>query len=89
MISTAYENIVDAPYINRIRNEHLFMFNSVRYIISIAGEAIGIYYAGLGYNYGIGCILGLSAFFMIFQIGFIYKLIYMKNKENKLKKTND
>lgn len=82
LISTAYENIVDAPYINRIKNEHQLMFNSIKYIVSLIGESIGLYYAGLTYNYGIGYMLGMSAFFMIFQIGFAYKLIYMrKNKK--------
>ncbi len=81
LISTAYENIVDAPYINRIKNEHQLMFNSIKYIVALIGESIGLYYAGLTYNYGIGCMLGMSAFFMIFQIGFAYRLIYMRKKK--------
>lgn len=86
LISTAYENIVDAPYINRIKNEHQLMFNSIKYIVALIGESIGLYYAGLTYNYGIGCMLGMSAFFMIFQIGFAYRLIYMrKKKESEIK----
>lgn len=87
LISTAYENIVDAPYINRIKNEHQLMFNSIRYIVSLIADSIGLFYAGLTYQYGIGCILGMSAFFMIFQMGFAYRLVYMKKKEDKLKKS--
>lgn len=81
LISTAYENIVDAPYINRIKNEHQLMFNSIKYIMSLIGESIGLYYAGLTYNYGIGYMLGMSGFFMIFQIWFAYRLIYMRKKK--------
>ena len=31
LISTAYENISDAPYINRIRNEYQMIFTNIRY----------------------------------------------------------
>lgn len=86
LISTAYENIIDAPYINRIKNEYQLMFNSIRYIVTLIAESIGLFYAGLTYNYGIGCMLGMSAFFMIFQIGLAYRLIYMLKKENKANK---
>ena len=89
LISTAYENIIDAPFINRIKNEHQLMFNSIRYIIQLIGQSIGLYYAGLTYNYGIHCILGMSAFFMVFQIGFAYRLVYMRKKEEKIKKAEN
>ncbi len=82
LISTAYENIVDAPYINRTKNQHQLMFNSIKYILSLIGESIGLFYAGLTYKYGIGYMLGMSAFFMIFQLGFAYRLIYMRKKED-------
>lgn len=85
LISTAYENIIDAPYVNRIKNEHQLMFNSIRYIVTLIAESIGLFYAGLTYKYGIGCILGMSAFFMIFQIGFAYRLVYMRKKGERLK----
>ncbi len=33
LIQTAYENITDAPYINRVDNEYQMLFTNIRYII--------------------------------------------------------
>ena len=85
LISTAYENISDAPYINRIRNEYQMIFTNIRYTIGLVGTAIGLYFAGIMYNFGIVYNLGLSAFIMIFQIGIAYYCIYLRKKENRSK----
>lgn len=81
LISTAYENVSDAPYINRISNDIQFTFTNFRYIIGIIGTSIGLYFAGITYNFGIPYMLGLSGIFMIFQIGIAYYLIYLREKE--------
>ena len=83
LISTAYENISDAPYINRIRNEYQMIFTNIRYTIGLVGTAIGLYFAGIMYNFGIAYNLGLSAFIMIFQIGIAYYCIYLRKKEKR------
>ena len=83
LISTAYENISDAPYINRIRNEYQMIFTNIRYTIGLVGTAIGLYFAGIMYNFGIVYNLGLSAFIMIFQIGIAYYCIYLRKKEKR------
>lgn len=80
LISTAYENITDAPYINRVPNEYQMVFTNIRYIVGLIGTSIGLYFAGVTYNFGIPYMLGLSAFFMIFQIGLAYYLIYLRKK---------
>lgn len=81
LISTAYENIIDAPYINRIDKKYQLFFADIRYLISMLGEAIGLFFAGITYKYGLPVMLGLSAFFMIFQMGVSYLLIYFRKKE--------
>ena len=81
LISTAYENIIEAPYINRIDKKYQLFFADIRYLISMIGEAIGLFFAGITYNYGLPSMLGLSAFFMIFQMAFSYLLIYYRKKE--------
>lgn len=85
LISTAYENITDAPYINRVLNEYQMIFTNIRYIIGLIGTSIGLYFAGIMYNKGIPYMLGLSAFIMIFQISIAYYLIYLRKnlKEEK------
>ncbi len=76
LISTAYENIIDAPYINRVLNEYQMIFTN----IGLIGTSIGLYFAGVMYNKGIPYILGLSALIMIFQISIAYYLIYLRKK---------
>lgn len=88
LISTAYENISDAPYINRIRNEYQMIFTNIRYTIGLVGTAIGLYFAGIMYNFGIAYNLGLSAFIMIFQIGIAYYCIYLRKKEKRTEVNN-
>ncbi len=87
LISTAYENITDAPYINRIKNEYQMLFTNIRYTVGLIGTSVGLYFAGVMYNYGIAYNLGLSAFFMVFQILLAYYLIYLRKKENFMKDT--
>lgn len=81
LISTAYENVVDAPYVNRIPNEYQILFTNYRYIVKTIGTSIGLYFAGIVYPLGIPYMLGLSAFFMIFQMSFAYYLVYLRKKE--------
>lgn len=81
LIQTAYENITDAPYINRVDNEYQMLFTNIRYIVGLIGTSIGLYFAGVTYNMGIRYMLGLSAFFMIFQISIAYYAIYLRKKE--------
>lgn len=81
LISTAYENKTDAPYINRIQNEYQIFFSNIRYMIWMTGNAIGLYFAGIVYQYGVNYMFGLSAIFMILQIGLAYYLIYLRKVE--------
>ena len=84
LISTAYENICDGYYINAINNEYQFRYTNFRYIIRYLGEAVGVFLCGIMYEIGGRYMLGLSAVFMLFQIGLAYYLIYLRNKENHL-----
>lgn len=83
LISTAYENICDAPYINRVQNDYQMIFTNLRYIVKLIATSIGLYFAGITYQMGIRYMLGLSAFLMIFQIIICYYLIYLRKKEEK------
>lgn len=85
LISTAYENVVDAPYINRIPNEYQLIFTNYRYIVKAIGTSIGLFFAGIVYPFGISNMLGLSAFFMIFQMTYAYYLVYLRTTQNLAK----
>lgn len=81
LISTAYENICDGVYINRVENDYQLSFANIRYIIRFLGEAIGVYFCGIMYEIGLKYMFGLSAIFMIFQIGLAYYLIHLRRVE--------
>lgn len=80
-ISTAYENICDAVYINRLENKYQLSFSNVCHIIRFLGEAIGVFLCGLMYEKGLRYMFGLSALFMVFQISLAYYMIYLRKKE--------
>ena len=82
-ISTSYENICDAVYINRLENKYQLSFSNICHIIRFLGEAIGVFLCGLMYEKGLRFMVGLSAFFMIFQISLAYYMIYLRKGENK------
>lgn len=80
-ISTSYENICDAVYINRLENKYQLSFSNICHIIRFLGEAIGVYLCGLMYEIGLKYMLGLSSLLMIFQISLAYYLIYLRKRE--------
>ncbi len=81
-ISTSYENICDAVYINRLENKYQLSFSNVCHIIRFLGEAIGVFLCGLMYEKGLRYMFGLSALFIVFQISLAYYMIYLRSKEN-------
>lgn len=81
LISTAYENIIEGVYINRVKNEYQLSFANIRYIIRFLGEAIGVFFCGMMYEIGLKYMFGLAAIFMIFQIGLAYYLIHLRRVE--------
>lgn len=83
LISTAYENVTEAPYINRIKTDYQLMFNNLRYFLWIIGEAIGLFVAGILYKYGIRYMLGFSSALILIQIIIQIILVGMLKKENK------
>lgn len=83
LISTAYENRIDGQYINTLPGEYQLMFNNLSHIVKYVSTSIGMFFAGITYHMGIRYMLGLSAFFMFFQITFQNTLIYMKHHPRK------
>ncbi|MCI9063525.1 MAG: hypothetical protein HFJ17_02850, partial [Clostridia bacterium] len=88
LISTAYENICDGYYINEVDNKYQLALTNFRYIVRYLGEATGIFLCGIMYEIGLRYMFGLSAFFMIFQIGLAYYLIYLRKKRNGVEKAS-
>lgn len=88
LISTAYENITDGYYINEVPNKYQLALTNLRYVVRYLGEAAGVFLCGIMYEIGLRYMFGLSAFFMIFQIGLAYYLIYLRKKRDDVEKAN-
>lgn len=88
-ISTSYENICDAVYINRLENKYQLSFSNICHIIRFLGEAIGVFLCGLMYEKGLRYMFGLSAIFIIFQLIFGYYMIHLRQKNNISKETTN
>lgn len=80
LISTAYENVTDAPYINSIDLDKQLAYTNLRYMVGSLGEAIGTFLCGIMYAIGLRYMFGLSAFFMLAQLTLAYILIYQRKK---------
>lgn len=80
MISTAFENVTDGYYINTIDNRHQLSYNSLRYMVTCLGEAIGLFLCGLMYDYGLGYMFGLAALITVPQLGLAYYLIHLRRR---------
>lgn len=53
LISTAYENITDGIYINHADNSYQLSFANLRYIVKFLGEAVGLFFCGIMYEFGL------------------------------------
>ena len=82
LVSTAYENVTDAPYINSIELDKQLAYTNLRYMVGSLGEAIGIFLCGIMYAIGLRYMFGLSAFFMLAQLTLAYILIHQRKLLN-------
>lgn len=82
LISTAYENVTDAPYINSIELDKQLVYTNLRYMVGSLGEAIGTFLCGIMYAIGLRYMFGLSAFFMLLQLTLAYVLIHQRKTLN-------
>ncbi len=78
LISTAYENVTEAPYINSIKLDKQLAYTNLRYMVGSLGEAIGTFLCGIMYSIGLRYMFGLSAFFMLVQLSLAYILIHQR-----------
>jgi len=82
LVSTAYENVTDAPYINSIELDKQLAYTNLRYMVGSLGEAIGTFLCGIMYAIGLRYMFGLSAFFMLAQLTLAYILIHQRKQLN-------
>lgn len=83
LISTSYENICDGVYINRVENDYQLKFANISYMVRVLGESLGVFLCGIMYEIGLKYMFGLSALFLIIQIGLAYYLIHLRMLEKQ------
>lgn len=69
LVSTMYENKIDAPYINLVPTKYQFIFSNFKNVVGLFGESVGVMVAGILMPLGGGRWLFLfSAITLIFQM---------------------
>lgn len=79
--SDSYAHITDAPYINRIDTKYQLAFNNIKSMIGYLSRAIGTFICGLVIVINVNLIFYLAAFFIIIQIYFAFRALYLLNRE--------
>ena len=80
LVSTADENVTDAPYINSIELDKQLAYINLRYMVASLKEAVGTFLCGIMYAIGLKYMFGLSALFMLVQLTLAYVLIHQIKK---------
>lgn len=78
LFSESYNNVTDAPYINRIDNKYQFSFINLKGMLGYLAQAIGIWICGIGFNIGI-------RYMFLFVTVIIFIHIYLMIKINKIR----
>ncbi len=79
----SYSNLISGFMTNNIKENYVLDFTVINYIFQLIGEAIGIYIAGIIFNYGFAKLLLVAAGFMIVQLIMAYYIIYRKRQKLK------
>lgn len=79
----SYSNLISGFMTNNIKENYVLDFTVINYIFQLIGEAIGIYIAGVMFNYGFAKLLLVASGFMIVQLIMAYYIIYRKRQKLK------
>lgn len=85
LISTAYEDVSDGYYINLVDNRHQFGYSTLKYVMTVGGEAVGMLLCGITYEYGLTCMLGTSAAITAVQMVVAYYLIFLRHHRRSVR----
>lgn len=81
IISNSYSHITDAPYVNRVSNEHQLAFYNLRQMVVYLGSAIGLFLCGLVIDLNVKYIFLVGSILVLFQTIFGYIGIYLRKME--------
>lgn len=80
LTSAAYDYVINGFIYDHVKEQYTMGVTVIQYVISLVGEAIGVFLAGVMYQYGFRYIYLLAALFMVVQLSIGYSIIYKKRK---------
>ena len=83
ILSESYSHITDAPYINRFSNDLQLSFCNLREMVGYLSRGIGTFICGLAITINIKFAYFVALVFIIVQLYFAYKVLYLRNREVK------
>lgn len=83
ILSESYSHITDAPYINRFSNDLQLSFCNLREMVGYLSRGIGTFICGLAITINIKFAYFVALVFIIVQLYFAYKALYLRNREVK------
>lgn len=83
IVSRAFDNRTEAPYINRIKCQGQFSLMASRRAVRMLSESVGMALVGAVWILGFRYVLGLAAVFVAVQIVLACALIYLREKTVK------
>ena len=82
LLSESYSHVTDAPYVNRFSQDLQLSFCNLKEMVGYLSRGIGTYICGIAITVNLRFAYLIALIFVIIQIYFAYKALYLKNKED-------
>ena len=81
ILSESYSHITDAPYVNRFDSNLQLTFCNLKEMVGYLSRSIGTLICGIAITVNIRFAYLIALIFIIIQICFAYRALYLRNKE--------
>lgn len=81
ILSESYSHITDAPYVNRFDSDLQLTFCNLKEMVGYLSRSIGTLICGIAITVNIRFAYLIALIFIIVQIIFAYRALYLRNKE--------
>lgn len=81
ILSESYSHITDAPYVNRFDSDLQLTFCNLKEMVGYLSRSIGTLICGIAITVNIRFAYLIALIFIIIQICFAYRALYLRNKE--------
>ena len=81
ILSESYSHITDAPYVNRFDSDLQLTFCNLKEMVGYLSRGIGTFICGIAITVNVKFAYLIAIIFVIIQVYFAYRALYLKNKE--------